>query len=188
MNAVQQAIQQAILPAIVFQRRFNETGNADDIAQVVFHCENAISFGLDLPPFAYSFFGDAYLSRFTCLGKLQDLEHAISNHQKALQFTPSGDAELPGRLNNLGNSYLRRFEATGDLQDTEHALSYYQKGLKSTPSGHADFLSFLSNIGNLYSCRSLRTGLALAIFRILNMPSWNFILASLSTLRKPSGY
>ena len=158
MNAVQQAIQQAILPAIVFQRRFDETGNADDIAQVVFHCENAISFGLDLPPFAYSFFGNAYLSRFTCLGQFQDLEHAISHHQKALRSTPSGDAELPGRLNNLGNSYLRRFEATGDLQDTEHALSYYQKGLKSTPSGHVDFLSFLSNLGNLYSCRSVRTG------------------------------
>lgn len=159
MNAIQQAIQRAILTAISFQRRFNETGNADDIAQVVFHCENALSFGLDLPPFAYSFFGNAYLSRFTCLGKVQDLEHAISHHQKAVQSTPSGDAELPGRLNNLGSSYLRRFEATGDdLQDTEHALSYYQKGLKSTPSGHPDILSFLSNLGNLYSCRSVRTG------------------------------
>jgi tetratricopeptide (TPR) repeat protein len=163
MNGVKQAHQISI--AMVLQRRFEETRNVDDITQVISHCENAISLISSGPVpnhplfFAvYNFTGNAYLSRFTCIHKLQDLDHAISHHQKAVQSTPSDHRDLPKNLKDLGNSYLLRFEYTGDLQDTERAISHYKKAVKSAPSGHPDLLAYLSNLGNSYSCRFLRTG------------------------------
>ncbi|KAF8811437.1 hypothetical protein BYT27DRAFT_7134005 [Phlegmacium glaucopus] len=143
----------AITSAETFQRRFDETGNIDDVTQAIFHYETAVS-----PVSWFNGLGNSYLRRLKCTGDLQDIDHAISHHQTAVQSTPSGHADLLDWFNNLGTSYLSRFEHTGDLQDLNHALSYHQTAVQSTPSGHADLPSRLSNLGNSYSCRFQRTG------------------------------
>jgi tetratricopeptide (TPR) repeat protein len=94
--------------------------------------------------------GISHFYRFEDTGNLQDIDYAISNHQKAVASTPSGHADLSSRLNNLGTSYLCRFEHTGNLQDIDHAISYQQKAVDSTPSGHAHLASRLNNLGNSY--------------------------------------
>jgi hypothetical protein len=43
--------------------------------------------------------------RFQTQEILADFSEAISCHQKAVQLTPEGHTDMPGRLNNLGNSF-----------------------------------------------------------------------------------
>ncbi|KAF8797480.1 hypothetical protein BYT27DRAFT_7179347 [Phlegmacium glaucopus] len=153
----------ALTSAEAFQRRFEETGNVEDITQVICHYETAFSTlssipGLNIHHAISNNLGNSYLCRFERTGDLQDIDYAISHHQNSVQSTPSGDALLPSCFNNLGNSYLCRFERTGDLQDIEHAISHHQKAIRSTPSGHADLPSLFSNVGNSYARRFERTG------------------------------
>ncbi|KAF8817644.1 hypothetical protein BYT27DRAFT_7247186 [Phlegmacium glaucopus] len=154
-------LRNAITSAETFERSFEETGNIDDITQVIFHYKTAISSippGLDiLPAMSYNL-GNSYLRRFECTGDLQDIDHAIFHHQNTVNSTPSDHANLPSRLNNLGNSYLRRFERTDDLQDIDHAISHHQNAINSTPSGHAYLPSRFNNLGSSYARRFERTG------------------------------
>ncbi|KAF8817645.1 hypothetical protein BYT27DRAFT_7125939 [Phlegmacium glaucopus] len=153
-------LRKAIARAQTFWRRFEETGNVDDITQAIFHYETAVSSmpGVNvLPAISYKL-GNSYLRRFKHTGDLQDIDHAISHHQYAVQSTRSGHADLPRRFNNLGTSYLRRFQRTGDLQDIDHAISHCRNAVQSTPSGHADLSSCFDNLGTSYLCRFQRTG------------------------------
>ncbi|KAF8810875.1 hypothetical protein BYT27DRAFT_7090903, partial [Phlegmacium glaucopus] len=101
--------------------------------------------------------GNSYSHRFDRTGDLQDIDHAISHQQNAVQSTPFGHADLPSLFSNLGNSYLRRFERTGNLQDIDHALSHHQNAVRSTPSGSTDLPTWFNNLGNSYLCRFERT-------------------------------
>ena len=94
--------------------------------------------------------GSAYLGHFTHTGNLQDIEHAISNQQKAVDFTPSGHAELPSYLGSLGYSYFNYFKHTRNLQDVDHAISYFQRAVELTPSGHATLASYFGMLGHSY--------------------------------------
>jgi tetratricopeptide (TPR) repeat protein len=130
--------------------------------------KHGYSSGLDAPKtmshvFAYlpGYFnnlGSWYLSRFRCIGNLQDIDLAISHHKNAVDSTPSGHADLPSWFNSLGNSHLCRFECTGDLQDIDHAISYHQSAIESTPSGHADLPGYFNSIGSLYLSHFRHTG------------------------------
>ena len=94
--------------------------------------------------------GNSYLTRFQETGDLQDIDRAISHYQKAVEPTPSGDADLPDYLSNLGSSYVLRFEHVGDLQDIDHAIFHHQRAVESTPSGHVDLPDHLNNLGTSY--------------------------------------
>ena len=102
--------------------------------------------------------GSSYIHRFKYTGDLQEIEHAISHFQKAVESTPSGHADLPSWLSNLGNAYFLCFKHTGHLQDIEHAIFYLQKAMESTPSGHANLPSCLSTLGSLYILHFEHTG------------------------------
>jgi len=101
--------------------------------------------------------GNSYLCRFERTGNLEDIDCAISHHQKAVECTPSGHIDLLERFTNLGNSYLCRFEHTVDLEDINFAISYHQKAVESTSSGHP-YLTLFNNLGTSYSCRFQCTG------------------------------
>ncbi|KAF8810544.1 hypothetical protein BYT27DRAFT_7240700 [Phlegmacium glaucopus] len=150
----------AIISAEAFERRFEETGNVDDITQVISHYETAVSSmpGVGVLPAISNNLGNSYARRFKRTGDIQDIDHAISHHQNTVQSTPSGHADLPRSFNNLGTSYLCRFQRTGDVQDIDHAISHHQNAVQSTPSGHADLPRMFNNLGNSYLCRFQRTG------------------------------
>jgi hypothetical protein len=56
---------------------------------------------------------------------LSDLEDAISTLRHAVDLTPHGHPDTPGRLSNLGNTFVIRFERFGELSDLEQAISLY---------------------------------------------------------------
>ncbi|KAF8817652.1 hypothetical protein BYT27DRAFT_7152779 [Phlegmacium glaucopus] len=145
-------LRNAVTSAQTFLRRFEETGNVDDITQVIFHYETAVSSmpGINiLPAISYNL-GNSYLDRFQRTGDLQDIELAISHHQNTVQSTRSGHADLLSPFNNLRTSYARRFECTGDLQDIDRAISHHQTAVGSTPSGCVDLPLCLKNLGKSY--------------------------------------
>ncbi|KAF8962051.1 CHAT domain-containing protein [Flammula alnicola] len=162
----------AMSSAEAFLRRFEETGNVDDITQAISHYESAVSSlppGLDVLPVVSYNLGNSYTHRFERTGDLEDIDRAISHHQRAVESTPSGHTDLPRRFNNLGNSYLRRFKCTGNLQDIDHAISHHhsdidhaishhQRAVESNPSGHPDLPIVFSELGTLYQCRFARSG------------------------------
>ena len=96
--------------------------------------------------------------RFERVGNLADLEEAISVQRRAIQLTPNGHEDMPGRLNNLGNSYQCRFEHAGELSDIEEAISLQQRAVQLAPNGHANMPGWLNNLGNSYMRRFERTG------------------------------
>ncbi|KAF8811441.1 hypothetical protein BYT27DRAFT_6453579 [Phlegmacium glaucopus] len=156
-------LRNAITSAETSQRPFEETGNIHDITQVTFRYESDETTVSSIPgdnvlPAVSNNLGNLYLLRFERTGALQDIDHAISHHQNAVECTPSGHADLPSWFNSLGNSYLRRFEHTGDLQDIDHAISHHQNALESTPFGHVILPSLFNNLGNSYLCRFEHTG------------------------------
>ena len=96
--------------------------------------------------------------RFERTGNLPDILEAVAVMQQAVELTPNGHADMPGRLNNLGNSFLSRFECTGNVSDVSEAISVQQRAVQLTPNGHADMPGWLSNLGNSFRCRFERTG------------------------------
>ncbi|KAF8815812.1 hypothetical protein BYT27DRAFT_7238250 [Phlegmacium glaucopus] len=159
LNALQ--AQLVILHIVTtFQRRFEETGNVDDITQVISLYERALAIslippGLPVNPTISYDLGNSYAHRFECTRNLQDLERAISHHQSAVESTPSGHAN---QLNELGTLYLRRFECAGDFQDIDRAISHLQSVVGSTPSEHAGLPRIFNNLGSSYLCHFKRTG------------------------------
>ena len=95
---------------------------------------------------------------FERVGDLAVLAEAISVHQRAIQRTPKGHADMPGYMTNLGNLYLCRFECVGHLADVEEAISLHQRAVQLTPIGHTDMPMYLNNLGNSHQCRFGYTG------------------------------
>ncbi|KAF6759271.1 CHAT domain-containing protein, partial [Ephemerocybe angulata] len=90
-------------------------------------------------------------NRFRRTGNLSDIAQALFAHRRAVQLTPSGHQNLPGRLSNLGNTYLlRRFERIGNPSDIAESLSAQQRAVQLTPDGHPDLPSMLNNLGNSF--------------------------------------
>ena len=111
--------------------------------------------------------GTILQERFKQTGAIDEISNAISAHQRAVQLTPDGHADMPSLLNNLGGSLLCRFERTGDLADVTNAISAHQKAVQLTPDGHANMPIRLSNlVGSLsrrFECTGDPTNVANAI-------------------------
>src|SRR5260221_8831701 len=104
---------------ILSWRRFERTGNLEDISNAMQDQQRAVQLTPDghpnLPTWLNNL-GNSFSSRFARTGDLEDISSAIRNQQRAVQLTPDGLANLPTRLSNLGISFLRRFRHTGDLE------------------------------------------------------------------------
>ncbi|KAH6904727.1 CHAT domain-containing protein [Coprinopsis sp. MPI-PUGE-AT-0042] len=98
------------------------------------------------------------MRQFERTGDLVTVTEAIAVLYTAVQLTPEGHADLPGRLTNLGISFRRRFECTGNLSDMAEAISAQHRAVQLTPEGHADLPACLSNLGTSFMRRFERTG------------------------------
>ncbi|KAH6904715.1 CHAT domain-containing protein [Coprinopsis sp. MPI-PUGE-AT-0042] len=98
------------------------------------------------------------MRQFERTGDLATVTEAITVLYRAVQLTPKGHADLPGRLSNLGNSFLCRFENTGDLSDIAEAISAQHRAVQLTHKGHADLPGCLNNLGSSFLCRFKHTG------------------------------
>ncbi|KAI9574265.1 CHAT domain-containing protein [Boletus coccyginus] len=91
------------------------------------------------------------------MAKLPSVD-SISRQRDAVELTPHGRPDKPGRLNNLGNSFRARFQRAGELSDLEDAVSTHRDGVELTPHGHPDKPGRLSSLGNSFHTRFERVG------------------------------
>ncbi|KAF7326477.1 hypothetical protein MVEN_02614800 [Mycena venus] len=63
------------------------------------------------------------------LGDLQDLEATLQAEKEAVNLTPPGDADRPGRLENLAISLRDRYQRLGDPEDLGAALQADKEAL-----------------------------------------------------------
>ena len=80
--------------------------------------------------------GSLYARHFEHTGNLRDIDRAISHHQSAVEFTPSGHIDLSSRFSDLGNLYLGRFKCTRNPQDIDHAIQCHREALELFPALH----------------------------------------------------
>ncbi|KIM40791.1 hypothetical protein M413DRAFT_412983 [Hebeloma cylindrosporum] len=150
-----------------YLRRFEHAGDLQDLDHALAYHQSAVETVESTPsghaarahlPMFLTNLGNSYSNCFGHSGSLQDIDHAISHQQSAVESTPFVNARRPGRLNNLGNSYYLRFIHTGHLQDSDHSISYHQKAVEATPPGHSYLPTWLSNLGTSYFQRFQHTG------------------------------
>jgi tetratricopeptide (TPR) repeat protein len=88
------------------------------------------------------------VARYERTGRLEDLEEAIRVFREAVEATPPGSPDRPGRLNNLGGGLFRdRYERTGRLEDLEEAIRVFREAVEATPPGSPDRPGRLNNLG-----------------------------------------
>jgi len=102
--------------------------------------------------------GSLYASHFRSTGNLQDIDRAISRHQSAVEFTPSGHIDLPSRFSDLGNLYLGRFKCTRNPQDIDYAIQCHREALELFPAPHLNRPDSLNNLASALSTRFEQKG------------------------------
>jgi hypothetical protein len=81
------------------------------------------------------------------------MNKSVLMFEDAVQLTPDGHPDKPGRLNNLGISLFCRFERLGDLSDMNKSVLMFEDAVQLTPDGHPDKPSLLNNLGKSLFCR-----------------------------------
>ena len=76
--------------------------------------------------------GVSLVTRFECLGDIDDLDEAITVQQQAFGLTPDHHPHKAGRLDNLRISLLTRFARLGDIGDLDEAITVQQQAVRLT--------------------------------------------------------
>ncbi|MCJ1334091.1 hypothetical protein MMC10_010798 [Thelotrema lepadinum] len=95
--------------------------------------------------------------RYERLGKLDDLNSAISKGEEVVQMTPKGHQTRVGRLNNLAYRLHLRYQRTEQMTDLERAISVIQKAIHESYEGHPHRPACLGNLGLMLRSRCERT-------------------------------
>ena len=80
---------------------------------------------------------NAVSTRFRQLGRMEDLEEAITCHRQALVLLPYRHHSRSMSLNNLANVVSTRFEQLGRMEDLEEAITCHRQALALLPHGHS---------------------------------------------------
>ncbi|KAJ7077447.1 CHAT domain-containing protein [Mycena epipterygia] len=91
--------------------------------------------------------GNSLFLRFQWLGDLSNLNKSIMMCEDAVQLTPDGHPDKPGRMGNLGNSLFCRFEQLGDLSDLNKSIMMCEDAVQLTPDGHPNKPGRLNYLG-----------------------------------------
>ena len=90
--------------------------------------------------------GIAVCARYKLLGRIEDLEKAITYHCEALALHPPGHPHYSSSFNNLANAVLTRYEQLGKKEDLDEVITCYRKSLTLHPPGHPDRSTSLNNL------------------------------------------
>ena len=102
--------------------------------------------------------GVSLVTRFECLGDIDDLEEGITVQLQAVGLTPDGHPHKAGRLDNLRISLLTRFARLGNIRDLDEVITAQQQAVHITPDDHPDKPACLNNLGNSLRARFERLG------------------------------
>ena len=107
---------------------------------------------------AFNDAGVVLLRRYWALGRLDDLNRALSIWQEAVECTSLDFPELPAILTNLGNGLSEHYKLTGRLEDLEKAIRTYHQAVERTSPDSPALSSRLNNLGTGLRARYTRTG------------------------------
>jgi tetratricopeptide (TPR) repeat protein len=79
---------------------------------------------------------NAVSTRFEQLGRMEDLEEAITCHREALALRPHGHPYRSSSLSNLANAMSTRFGQSGSKDDLLDALKYLSEAKTILPTEH----------------------------------------------------
>jgi CHAT domain-containing protein len=102
--------------------------------------------------------GNSQQARFNRLGKLNDLENAISNKQDAVELTDEGHRSMPRRRSGLGSAQETRFHRLGQLADLDNAISNKQKAVDLTDDSNPHQSVLLISLGKSQQTRFEQLG------------------------------
>lgn len=64
---------------------------------------------------------------------------------QAVQLTPEGHPNTPGRLISLGNTYQSRFDGQGNISDIHEAIACRSRAAQLISEAHEDYASLLES-------------------------------------------
>jgi hypothetical protein len=97
--------------------------------------------------------GAFLVSRFERAGNPSDLDTAIEASQRAVDFTPSGHAQLAMYMSNLGAAHHARFVLAGELADLDAAIRIGKHAIDRTSPGDPNLTMSWWNLGNSHFAR-----------------------------------
>ena len=123
--------------------------------------------------------------RYGQLGRIDDLEVAITCHRQALALCPHGDTNRSASLNNLANVVFTRYKQLGRMEDLEEAVTCLRQALALRPQVHGQ-LWRMEDLEEAITCH--RQGLALRPHRHPDRPgSLSNLAVAVSTRFEQSG-
>ncbi|PVF95782.1 hypothetical protein CPB86DRAFT_875431 [Serendipita vermifera] len=81
-------------------------------------------------------------------GKLERLEHAIVQFQRAIDMVTENDPRFPRIVNSLGVALRRRFERLGNVIDLNDSIARHEAAIRLTPKNDPNRFMYLANLGN----------------------------------------
>ncbi|KDR67678.1 hypothetical protein GALMADRAFT_105637 [Galerina marginata CBS 339.88] len=92
-------------------------------------------------------------TQFEQLGRIEDLEVAISYYREALTLCPPGHPSRSYSLVDLGSALRTRFYQLGRMEDLEDAISSNREALTLHPPGHPNRSYSLIGLGSVLRTR-----------------------------------
>lgn len=157
--------------AVALLRRFQHSGNPDDLDQSIKSAEESIRLLPDshlIHPSALTFLGISLQRRYEMEGSSEDQDCAVVLQEKAVKLTDLDNTMRAGRLNNLGNSLQMRFDRTKQARDLDRAISAQEEAVALTSTGF-NRVGRLSNLATALHSRYRRTESLSDLHRAISM-------------------
>ena len=103
-------------------------------------------------------FGTLLNARFVETNKEDDIKHALSAYEQALDHTTTDDPSYPLYIHAIGSALLNRFRVFGRFDDIESSIRLLNLSVSSTPSDVTTLPDRLSKLGIAYRLRFNHTG------------------------------
>ncbi|KAJ7813576.1 CHAT domain-containing protein [Mycena leptocephala] len=147
--------------ADTLQRRFQQSGNSEDIEEALELYRELL--GLHAPSHPNR---GRILNNLGCLvhikaeqqGNSRDLDEAITHHKEALALCAPPHPDHDASLNNLANAVWARFEQQGDSRDLNEAIMLHREALALRAPPHPDRGSSLNNLAGAVKTRFEQQG------------------------------
>lgn len=137
--------------AIVFQKKFEQTGLLDYIHRSIKESRKAVGYTDQSSPnraTVCNTLGNALRIRFEYMSSTNDADDTINWIKEAIKCND----RLEYR-SNLGDMLRTHFERNGRLDDLEEAIEACKYVVAHTPHSHPSYASRLNNLGNVHQIR-----------------------------------
>ncbi|KAG8711604.1 hypothetical protein FRC08_015696 [Ceratobasidium sp. 394] len=122
-----------------YSRRFEQSGNLEDLDTAIDYCSQAVDLALpDNPPHQAAHLDGLaalHMRRYNRCGTVEDINRAIELYNRAVLVTPRMHPDLPERLKRLGDAFQNRFDHMNTPTDIERSIEYHNQAVMLTRDG-----------------------------------------------------